>query len=286
MADEKKEKKEPEIKNEDKKPQKFEVEKKEISKSNVVIKENKEQPEAVKVDNAEPKGKKHENTKTPARLTRASEAGGRKHENKEEDKKAKLDKKEDKDKKDKKKENKEDPVPTAQNQDSGLSVGGKIDFIEDEKKFDNDDLPEEIKKKLEKKKIEKSRKKQARRKKKKEIKKVKKGKAYIKATYNNTIVTLTDLNGNVISWASAGVAGFKGPKKATPYAAQIITKIACIKAKEEFGLEEVDVFIKGVGTGRESAVRALNANGLIVTLIKDITPIPHNGCRARRPRRV
>ncbi len=162
----------------------------------------------------------------------------------------------------------------------------QVDPEEVEKRFDNDDLPEEIKKKLEKKKIERARKKQARRKNKKESKIVKKGRAYIKATYNNTVVTLTDLNGNVISWASAGIAGFKGPKKATPYAAQIITKIACLKAKEEFGLEEVDVFIKGVGTGRESAVRALNANGLIIDLIKDITPIPHNGCRARRSRRV
>jgi len=162
----------------------------------------------------------------------------------------------------------------------------EIDPIEVEKRFDDDDLPEEIKKKLEKNKIERARKKQTRRKHKKERGKVKKGKAYIKATYNNTIITLTDLNGNVISWASAGIAGFRGPKKATPYAAQIITKIACLKAKEEFGLEEVDVFIKGVGTGRESAVRALNANGLIIDLIKDITPIPHNGCRARKPRRV
>lgn len=123
------------------------------------------------------------------------------------------------------------------------------------------------------------------RKKKKIIKKVNTGTAHIKATYNNTIVTLTDQNGEVISWASAGMAGFKGPKKSTPYAAQIITKIAIEKAKQH-GLTEVNVLVNGVGTGRESAVRALNANGLIVTSIKDITPIPHNGCRPSKPRRV
>jgi len=155
-----------------------------------------------------------------------------------------------------------------------------------EKVGKDDDLPEEIKKKLEKNKIERAKQRQLKKKKKGPKKAVKVGKAYIKATYNNTIVTLTDLSGDVISWASAGVAGFKGPKKATPYAAQIITKIACLKAKEEYGLEEVSVFVRGVGTGRESAVRALNANGLIITFIKDITPIPHNGCRPKKPRRV
>jgi len=111
------------------------------------------------------------------------------------------------------------------------------------------------------------------------------GRAYIKATYNNTIITLTDQNGDVLSWASAGLAGFKGPKKATPYAAQIITKMA-VEKTQEYGLKEVTVFVKGVGTGRESAVRALNANGLNILSIKDITPIPHNGCRSRKPRRV
>jgi len=163
-----------------------------------------------------------------------------------------------------------------------------LDEAKKEKKVSqaDEELPEEIKKKLEKKKIERAKKKQIKRKKKKVARTVKTGRAYIKATYNNTIITLTDLNGDVISWASAGIAGFKGPKKATPYAAQIITKIACLKAKEEFGLEEVAVFVKGIGTGRESAIRALNMNGLNVNSIKDITPIPHNGCRARKPRRV
>ena len=150
-----------------------------------------------------------------------------------------------------------------------------------------EELPEEIKKKLEKKKSENTQKsKKAKKRKKKVARKVSVGRAYVKATYNNTIVTLTDLQGNVISWASAGIAGFKGPKKSTPYAASIITRLAVGKAKEEYGLQEVSVYIKGVGTGRESAVRALNNNGLIVTLIKDVTPIPHNGCRQRRPRRV
>ncbi|MEI7498499.1 MAG: 30S ribosomal protein S11 [Candidatus Falkowbacteria bacterium] len=121
--------------------------------------------------------------------------------------------------------------------------------------------------------------------KKKVEKKITIGKAFVSATYNNTIITLTNPNGDVISWASAGVAGFKGAKKSTPYAAQIITRIAVERAKE-VGLQEVGVFVRGVGTGREAAIRALNASGLTVTYIKDITPIPHNGCRAKKPRRV
>ena len=155
------------------------------------------------------------------------------------------------------------------------------------KAMEVEDLPEDIKKKLEKNKLERAKKKHLKKKKKKSVpRKVTIGRAYIKATYNNTVITLTDLQGNVISWASAGIAGFKGPKKATPYAAQIIAKIAILKAKEEYGLEEVSAFVRGVGTGRESAVRALNANGLNVTYIKDVTPIPHNGCRPKGPRRV
>lgn len=153
-----------------------------------------------------------------------------------------------------------------------------------------EELPDEIIKKLEKMKASQEQKhkkgKKVRKKKKKVAKNVQSGKAYIKATYNNTIVTLTDMQGNVIAWASAGIAGFKGPKKSTPYAAQIITRIAVGKAKEECGLSEVEVYVKGVGTGRESAIRSLNNNGLIVTSIKDVTPVPHNGCRKRKPRRV
>lgn len=114
---------------------------------------------------------------------------------------------------------------------------------------------------------------------------VKKGQAHISATYNNTIVTLTDQNGNTLSWGSAGLMGFKGAKKSTPYAAEIITREVVGKVKA-MGLEEVDVFVKGVGSGREGAIRALHANGLNITSIKDVTPIPHNGCRAKKPRRV
>lgn len=150
----------------------------------------------------------------------------------------------------------------------------------------NEELPEEIKQKLEKNKAARSKKKLVKKKKKKVAKTVKIGRAYIQATYNNTMVTLTDPRGDVISWASAGLAGFKGAKKATPYAAQIITKIAAQKAREEYGLEEVSVFVSGVGTGREAAIRALNINGLNVTAIKDMTPVPHNGCRPKKPRRV
>jgi small subunit ribosomal protein S11 len=150
-----------------------------------------------------------------------------------------------------------------------------------------EDLPDNVKDHLEKRKKETSKKStsKGRKRKKKEKKHVTVGKAYIKSTYNNTIVSLTDLNGDIIAWASAGIAGFKGPKKSTPYAAQIITRIAVQRAREH-GLKEVSVYVKGVGTGRESAVRALNANGLLVTSIKDVTPMPHNGCRARKPRRV
>ncbi len=151
--------------------------------------------------------------------------------------------------------------------------------------MDTEELPDEIKKKLESRKEEKSGKK-FKKKKKKVRTGVDVGKIYVKATYNNTIVTVTDLNGNVISWASAGMAGFKGPKKATSYAAQIITKIALIKAKEDFGFKEASVFVNGIGTGREAAIRSVNANGINVTSIKDITPIPHNGCRPKKPRRV
>lgn len=122
-------------------------------------------------------------------------------------------------------------------------------------------------------------------KKKKQIRQISHGRAYIQATYNNTIITLTDLNGNVLSWSSAGQNNFKGPKKATPYAASVIVKDATEKVKP-YGLKNVNVFVKGIGAGREAAVRALNTYGLNVVSIKDITPIPHNGCRRKRPRRV
>lgn len=119
----------------------------------------------------------------------------------------------------------------------------------------------------------------------KPVRQVRQGEAHIQASYNNTIVTLTDLNGNVIAWSSAGRVGFKGPKKSTPYAAGVIVKDALERSKS-FGLQEVNVYVKGVGSGREAAIRALHANNLIVSAIRDITPIPHNGCRRPRPRRV
>jgi small subunit ribosomal protein S11 len=125
----------------------------------------------------------------------------------------------------------------------------------------------------------------AKAKKKRVVRHVPSGRAYVQATYNNTIVTLTDPNGNVLSWSSSGLCGFKGPKKATPYAAGLVVKDATEKAAD-YGLQEVNVLVKGVGSGREAAVRALNANGLNVLSIKDMTPIPHNGCRAPKPRRV
>ncbi|MCX6780813.1 MAG: 30S ribosomal protein S11 [Candidatus Magasanikbacteria bacterium] len=111
------------------------------------------------------------------------------------------------------------------------------------------------------------------------------GNVFIQASYNNTIVTFTDPSGNVLAWSSAGQCGFKGPKKATPYAAGIVVKTAAEKLIP-FGTKDVSAYIKGIGMGREGAVRALAANGLNVLNIKDVTPIPHNGCRQRRPRRV
>lgn len=121
--------------------------------------------------------------------------------------------------------------------------------------------------------------------KKKVAKTVSSGRAYVHASYNNTIVTLTDQHGNVLGWSSAGSVGFKGPKKATPYAASVIVKAVCDKIKD-VGLREVNAFVRGIGSGREAAVRALHANGINVLSIKDVTPIPHNGCRAPKPRRV
>ncbi len=191
---------------------------------------------------------------------------------------------------DKEQKNKEKQEQQSEKEEKNDKKEKKENLSLKEEKNDKDngleELPEDIKKKLERKKAERARKaKKGKKKKKKLQRKITVGKAFIKATYNNTIVTLTDLDGNVISWASAGIAGFSGPKKATPYAAQIITRIAVEKAKE-YGLSEVSVFVKGVGTGRDAAIRALNANGLNVVSIKDVTPIPHNGCRPPKPRRV
>ncbi|MCA9407450.1 MAG: 30S ribosomal protein S11 [Candidatus Omnitrophica bacterium] len=121
--------------------------------------------------------------------------------------------------------------------------------------------------------------------KKKALKGITAGVAHIKATFNNTIVSITDKQGNVIVWSTPGVVGFSGSKKSTPFAAQIASSDAAKKAKD-LGIKTVEVLVNGPGSGRESAIRALQANGLAVTSIKDITPLPHNGCRPRKKRRV
>jgi small subunit ribosomal protein S11 len=122
-------------------------------------------------------------------------------------------------------------------------------------------------------------------KKKKEIHHVANGIAHIQATFNNTIVTITDMAGNAIVWASAGTQGFKGSRKSTPFAAQVTAEAAAKKALA-VGLKEVEVYVKGPGAGRESAIRAIQAVGLDISVIKDVTPIPHNGCRPPKRRRV
>ena len=121
--------------------------------------------------------------------------------------------------------------------------------------------------------------------KRRERKNIEKGAAHIRASFNNTIVTITDLNGNALSWASSGGLGFRGSRKSTPFAAQTAAETAA-KAAMEHGLKTVEVFVKGPGQGREAAIRALQAVGLEVTMIKDVTPIPHNGCRPPKRRRV
>ncbi|MEN3183775.1 MAG: 30S ribosomal protein S11 [Atribacterota bacterium] len=123
------------------------------------------------------------------------------------------------------------------------------------------------------------------RKKKRERRLVREGIAHIKSTFNNTIVSITDRQGNVIAWASGGTVGFKGTKKGTPFAAQLAAEQAAKKAMD-LGLREVDVLVKGPGAGRETAIRALQAAGLVINSIKDVTPIPHNGCRPPKQRRV
>lgn len=121
--------------------------------------------------------------------------------------------------------------------------------------------------------------------KRKERKVVPEAKVYIQSTFNNTMITITDLKGNVIAWGSPGTAGFKGSRKGTPYAAQLAGQGAAYRAKEH-GVRQVEVFVKGPGSGREAAIRAIQASGITVTTIKDVTPIPHNGCRPRKRRRV
>lgn len=122
--------------------------------------------------------------------------------------------------------------------------------------------------------------------KKSEKKNIPVGKAFIQATYNNTIITITDMQGNVVSWATAGGEGFKGSRKSTPFAAQMAAKAAAQKAIDNANLRTVEVYVKGPGIGREAAIRSLYQAGLNISKIKDITPIPHNGCRPRKRRRV
>jgi small subunit ribosomal protein S11 len=121
--------------------------------------------------------------------------------------------------------------------------------------------------------------------KKKKIKEVSEGIVHIKSTFNNTIVTVSDMNGNIICWASGGSCGFKGTKKGTPYAAQVAAEKA-IKEAMNHGIKEVDIRVKGPGPGRETAIRAIAASGVKVSSIRDVTPIPHNGCRPKKKRRV
>lgn len=121
--------------------------------------------------------------------------------------------------------------------------------------------------------------------KKKNLKGVTSGVVHIQATFNNTIVSITDRQGNVISWASPGTVGFSGSKKSTPFAAQVAASNAAKQAKD-FGMQSVDIYVNGPGSGRESAIRAVQAAGLMVTSIRDVTPMPHNGCRPRKKRRV
>ena len=119
----------------------------------------------------------------------------------------------------------------------------------------------------------------------KTLQKVREGRVYISSSYNNTILTLTDLQGNVLAWTSAGHLGFKGAKKATPFAASRIAE-AMVQAAKKIGIEKIEILVKGIGSGRESAVRSLASRGLDIISIKDITPIPHNGCRPPKVRRV
>lgn len=121
--------------------------------------------------------------------------------------------------------------------------------------------------------------------KRREKKNIERGAVHIQSTFNNTIVTITDMNGNAVSWASAGEMGFRGSRKSTPFAAATAAETAA-KAAMEHGMKYVEVFVKGPGSGRESAIRALQTAGLEVSLIKDVTPIPHNGCRPPKRRRV
>jgi len=118
-----------------------------------------------------------------------------------------------------------------------------------------------------------------------ERKSISEGRAYIQSTFNNTMVTITDSQGNVIAWGSSGTAGFKGSRKGTPYAAQLAARDAARRGME-YGLRQIEVYVKGPGSGREAAIRSLQSSGLYITAIRDVTPVPHNGCRSPKRRRV
>lgn len=155
--------------------------------------------------------------------------------------------------------------------------------MEENKEKKNNANPEKIEKVEEK--AEEIKAKIAKKKGKKVKKQIAKGKASVKCTYNNTIVSITDLGGNVLGWCSSGALGFKGAKKATPYAASQVVANVTEKVKK-YGIEELEIYVKGVGSGREASIRALASKGFNLVLIKDRTPIPHNGCRPKKPRRI
>jgi small subunit ribosomal protein S11 len=158
----------------------------------------------------------------------------------------------------------------------------KQDKIEEAKKAQTDQKPEDLNAEA---KPEEAKKDESAKKVKKSKKQVLNGRATIKCSYNNTMVSIADANGQVLGWATSGLLGFKGAKKATPYAAtQVVANVA--EKVRKYGVKELEVYVRGVGSGREASVRALANNGFNLTLIKDITPIPHNGCRPKKPRRV
>ena len=157
-------------------------------------------------------------------------------------------------------------------------------MTEEIKKNSEEKKPEEKSENLDVEQVEKTEE-VAKKKTKKAKRQVSKGRATVKCSYNNTLVSISDLNGGVLGWASSGMMGFKGAKKATPYASTQVVASVSEKVKK-YGIKELEVHVKGVGSGREASIRALANNGFELTLIKDVTPIPHNGCRAKKPRRV
>ena len=161
----------------------------------------------------------------------------------------------------------------------------KSEAVADGEKTEKTDAKKTAEKKGEEKKEQEKEKPAVKKKKKKIRRQVLRGQAHVQCTYNNTLVTFSDLGGKVLAWSSAGSLGFKGAKKATPYAATQIVNAAAEKVSK-FGLKEIEVYVKGVGSGREASIRALANNDFEIILIKDITPIPHNGCRPRKSRRV